>query len=286
MREIDFSLYVNKNQSRTFGFTNDDDTVYNMTGSTVRLYLYITSTPITIVGSITLLMGIVLINFLASDLLIAGKYEYIVEETKADLSTIPLTKGNITLQVYIPFSDSIDAYLNAELPADVTLTDDYKNQRITYWRRFLMSAFYVAEANINIDSSWTSMQNAFIAKLVAHDSLLLAARGSLMHIFGGATTTTSISTSEGGIKRIVTGPSEVEFFPVGDVLKNVFTTGANGNVMDILMSDICGLANFLRVKVPMCKANKIPVLPRFYTNEEFKLHSEERTVESQGDITI
>jgi hypothetical protein len=213
-----------------------------------------------------------------------GKYEYLIEETKQDLSKVPLTKGNLSLAEYIPFSESIEAYLASELPTDITLTEDYRSQRITYWRRFLMNAFYVGEGNLNVDSAWQPMQNAFIAKLVAYDVLILAAKGSIMHIFGTATIHNTSPSSGGDIKKIVTGPAEVEFFSAGDGLEKIMKAGPQGSALDTLISDICGLANFLKVKVPMCKAVAVPFFPKFYTNEDFKLHPEETTVVSQGTI--
>ena len=284
MREIDFTLFKDKNQSRTFAFTNDDDTVYDMTGSTVKLLLYLTSTPLEISGSVTILTGKVIFNFLATDLTALGKYEYLVEETTSGLTKIPLTKGNLTVSQYVPFSESIEAYLASELPTDITLTEDYRSQRITYWRRFLMNAFYVGEGNLNVDSAWQPMQNAFIAKLIAYDVLMLAAKGSIMHIFGTATIHNETALSGGDIKKIVTGPSEVEFFSGGDGLEKIMKAGPQGSALDTLISDICGLANFLKVKVPMCKANKVPFFPKFYTNDDFKLFPEETTVASQGLI--
>jgi len=284
IREIDFPLYLGKNQSKMFGFTNDDDTIYNMTGSTVKLYLYLTSTPLEISGAITLLTGKVVFNFLSTDLVIEGKYEYRIEETKLDSSKIPLIQGNILLKSYIPFSETIEAYLATELPANITLTENYRVQRITYWKRFLMGAFGVVEGNINIDSSWTVMQNALIAKLVAYDALMLAAKGSLLHFFGGDYTQES---GQGGpISKIETGPANVEFFSTGQILEQLMKAGPQGSALDTLSSDICGLAQFLKVKLPMCKyAVNIPF--RFYTNEDFKLYpTEETTVVSQGDITI
>jgi len=134
-----------------------------------------------------------------------------------------------------------------------------------------MNAFYVSETNINLDASWTVMQSALIAKLVAYDALMLAAKGSLLHFLGGDYTQT---TGQGGpISKIETGPANVEFYSVGDMLEQLFKAGRDGNAIDSLVGDICGLSNFLKVKVPMCKANKVPFYPRFYTNEDFKYTS-------------
>ncbi len=282
MKEIDFTLYIGKSQSRTFGFTNEDDTVYDFTNSTVKLLFYLTAIPLEVSGFVTILTGKVLFNFNSSDLVTEGKYEYVIEETKQNGSKVLLSGGNILLKEYRPFSEVIDAYLSTELPANIILTENYRIQKITYWRRFLQSAFGIAENSLEIDSAWPVMVNALIAKLVAYDALMLAAKGSLIHFFGGDFTQTS---GQGGpVSKIETGPSNVEFFSVGQVLEQVLKAGPQGSALDTLTSDICGLASFLRVKVPMCKAAKIPMIPRFYTNEDFKLPSQQTTVVSQGTI--
>ena len=284
MKELDFILYSGKNQYKTFVFTNLDDTIYNFTGSTVDMHVYINpASPLVISGVITIATGRVLFNFTAIDFAIAGMYEYIIEETKADTSKVPLIRGNIKVEDYVPFSQSIDAFLDTDLPADITLEANYKIQRVLYWRTFLAPAFYIPEGSINTDSAWPMMANALIAKLVSYDTLMLAAKGSLLHLLG-TTSSTSSTTTTGGIQEIETGPARVRFFQPSETMQQVFSSTSKGgfSVLDTLISDICGLASYLKVKVPMCRGRKVVISPKYYQNPDWAITTLDEIVPSQG----
>lgn len=285
MKELDFILYSGKNQTKTFIFTNLDDTIYNFTGSTVVMNVYVDPlSPMVISGTITIATGRVLFNFPGVDFSIPGIYEYIIEETKSDTTKVPLIRGNLKVEEYIPFSQAIDAFLDTDLPADITLDENYKMQRILYWRTFLASAFYIPQASINTDSAWSMMANALISKLVAYDALMRAAKGSLLHLLSTSSSTTTSSTT-GGIQEIETGPARVRFFQPSETMQQVFSsTSKEGfSVLDTLISDICGLANFLKVKVPMCKGNKVVINPQRYVNTDWlPATTLDDTVTSQG----
>jgi hypothetical protein len=284
MKELDFILYTNKNQVKTFVFTNLDDTIYDLTGSTVDMYIYIDpSSPLVLSGVITIATGRVLFNFPAVDFTLPGIWEYLIEETKTDSSNVALIRGNIKVEDYIPFSQSIDAFLDTDLPVDITLEANYKIQRILYWRTFLAPAFYIPAGNINTDSAWPMMANALIAKLVSYDTLMLAAKGSLLHLLG-TTSSTSSTTTTGGIQEIETGPARVRFFQPSETMQQVFSSTSKGgfSVLDTLISDICGLANYLKVKVPMCRGSKVVLHPKYYQNPAWDITTLDEIVPSQG----
>ena len=133
---------------------------------------------------------------------------------------------------------------------------------------------------MNIDSAWPVMVNALIAKLVAYDALMLAAKGSLLHFLGGDYTQ---STGQGGpISKIETGPSNVEYHSISSALEQLLKGGAQGSTLDGLTSDICGLASFLKVKVPMCKGRKMILGPKYYQNQDWLRVTDAETVVSQG----
>lgn len=284
MRELDFILYKDKAQVKIFGFTNDDDTVYDMTGSTVNLLFYKTSTPEEIAGSITLLTGKISFTFTDTQTDTLGIYEYLVEETKQDLSKVILSKGNIVVKDYVPFSNSVESFLDTELPTNIKLEENYRNQRLTYWRRFLMDAFSITEANLEVESSWPIMANALLAKLIAYDALTLAAKGSLLQFMGGDFT--KLTGQGGPIKKIETGPSNVEFYSVMDTIDKLLKPSPSGTtVLEMLSGDICGLAAKLKVKLPMCKDTSWvnPIVPQYYQNPDWAYPTLEEEVVSIGE---
>jgi hypothetical protein len=267
MKEIDFTLYSNKSQTRQFGFKNDDNTLYDLTGSTVNLTIYTTPTNIVIPGNITILTGKVVFNFSTSDTATIGDYEYLIEETKANTSKLPLTRGNLIIKDYVPFSSTIEAFLNSELPANITLKEDFINNKITYWRLLLKDGFYVDELNMNLESSWPKLANILIAKLIVYDAMMLAAKGSFMAFMGG-----DYTSSEGlgaPVKAIETGPTKVEFESSSKAIMDIFKAGPDGSALDTMLSDLCGLANHLKIKIPMCKGRTVPIAPQYYQNPDW-----------------
>lgn len=286
IKEIDFKLIKGKIENKVFTLTNADDTIYDMIDSTAKCLFYDTSTPTEIECDIDELTGKITVPFTATHSANQGIFEYIIEETKITAEIIPLVKGNITVSVYVPFSESIEAYLNSELPANLTLVEDYRNQRIFYWRRILQNAFYISEININVETAWPTLVNALLAKLVVYDALELAARGSFIQFMGGSYNDPNIAGGGGGgVKSVETSPTKVEYYDASAAAKNAFTASAGGlSMFDVLKESLCGLAGYLKVKVPMCKGIYVPIVPRYHQNPDWAYPSldEPDTVESQG----
>jgi len=269
VKEIDFKLIKGKAESKVFKFTNFDGTIYNMVDSTAKCLLYLTLTPIEIVCNVDEINGKITVPFTITHSAINGTFEYIIEETKVSTEVIPLVKGNITVLDYVPFSETIQAYLNAELPANIVLSEDYRNQRIFFWRKILQSAFNIADQDLNIEEKWPILVNALLAKLVVYDALILAAKGNLIGFFGGSFTS-SESTGQGGVKSIETGPTRVEYFPVGDTIETMFKRNAQGvSALDTFKEDICGLSEFLQVKLPMCAERNMIITPKYFQNPDW-----------------
>ena len=255
MGQLDFTLYQNKEVTRVFIFKNSDGTVYDLSSSTIKLYIYITETPIEILCNIDSLTGKVYVPFTTSITQTLGFFEYIIVETKNQNETEDLIRGNISIIIYTPFTDTIESFLQSELPNNLSLTEDFKNQKIIYWKRFLQEAFNILEPDIYGELALTSLQKALIAKLIVCDALMLCTRGSYIQFAGGDYTQTNSTESMGGpIKKIETGPSNVEFHSMADAISKLFQSNAQGySPWDKLCSDVCGLASKLRVKIPLCK---------------------------------
>lgn len=288
--EIDFSLTKDKAESKVFKFTNADGTVYDMTASTAECQFYKAgpppSSPVTITCSIDVPTGKITVPFTISHSDTLGTYEYVIEEDVGGTGTIlPLVKGNIAVLDYIPFSESIEAYLRSELPANLTLTMDYRNQRIMYWRRILQAAFEISDANINVESEWPTLVNALLAKLVVYDALMLAASGSFVQFLGGDYTDTS-TVGGGGVKSVETGPAKVEYYDTASSAKQAFAASAgNISMFEALKEGLCGLARYLQVKIPMCDGNKNVYIPEFHQNPDWDYPTLGDIVEDLGEVS-
>lgn len=198
-----------------------------------------------------------------------GEFEYILfGEIPNDGYKQQIIKGTISSVQYVPFSDTIEQYLSSELPLGVKLTPTFMGQRVRFWRLYLQHAFGLSDEQVHIENLWPELANALIAKLVFHDALLLAIRGNMFGFFGGDYT--QEGSGGGSVKKIETGPSSVEFHPLGNTLNSLLGKGSSGySVWDELLTTLCGLARKLGVKIPMCKGNKHVQAPKYYTNPKW-----------------
>jgi len=265
--EIDFALIKDKAEDKVFTFTNADGSVYDMTDSTAVCKLYKDpDNPISINCTITVLTGKITIPFTTSHSDTLGTFEYILEETRTGGAVIPLLKGNIIVERYTPFSESITAWLKSELPANLTLTVNFQNQRLFYWRKILQNAFEIIDADLNKESAWPDMVNALFAKLIVYDALELALKGSFAAFLGGDyTTTTTISL--GDIKSVETGPTKVEYFGMASSVKEALSKTQGGlSMFELIKQSLCGLARYLGVQLSMCDQLKTVIVPKYYEN--------------------
>jgi len=271
VKEIDFQLIEDKAESKVFRFTNADGTVYDMTDSTAQCHLYlVVGTPTSFACTIDVVTGKITVPFTAVHSDNTGTFEYIIEETKVTTDVIPLVKGQVIVVPYTPFSETLEAYLNSEMPANLVLSMDYRNQRIMYWRRVLQEAFEIADADLNIESEWPTLVNALIAKLVVYDAMMMAARGSFIQFMGGSYQDTASVSGGGAVKSVETGPARVEYYDAAASAKSAFSASSgHPSMFEALMDSTCGLASQLHVKLSMCPGNKVPIAPQYHQNPDW-----------------
>lgn len=264
MVQLDFKLYKGKTQEKSFTFRSEDGTYMDLTDSTVKLDIY---NPIdgllksSINGTLDIATATAVFTFDSSILDWDGSYEYYIVKVKAGEVDVNLLYGNIILEAYTTFSQTISSYLESELPIGFVPSVNFVNQKTRYWRLFLQSAFDITDSLLNVDSAWPELVNALIAKLIAHDTLMTSIRGNLITAFGENIVTSERTIAMGGdVKSIETGPSKVEFHPVSETLMQLLKSTTTGqNLLIQLSEDICGLARRVSVKIPMCKAGNLVV---------------------------
>ena len=262
MVQLDFKLYKGKTQEKSFTFHSEDGTYMDLTDSTVKFDIYnngLLKTSIN--GIINIDTATVVFTFDSSILDWDGSYEYYIVKVKTGQVDINLLYGNIILEAYLPFSQTISSYLDSELPLGFLPSTDFINQKTRYWRLFLQSAFDIPDSLINVDSAWPELVNALIAKLIAHDILMTSIKGNLITAFGENVITSDKTIAMGGdVKSIETGPSKVEFHPVSETLMQLLKSTTTGqNLLTQLAEDICGLSKRVSIKLPMCKAGNLVV---------------------------
>lgn len=189
----------------------------------------------------------------------AGSYTISLIATNGDGSSTPYT---YEITVNSSNTVSIDDIIEFEIPPSITLDQNTKNYLLLKWRLYLQAAFEIEDAYLMDEASYSQLQNILIAKLIIYDLLVLEAKRYLASTMNGGGSS-STGASGGNIKKIETGPSNVEWYSGSDTLSKIFGPDKNGvSPFDSLSGDVCGLGNKLGVKLPMCKLyQNNPVIP-------------------------
>lgn len=145
------------------------------------------------------------------------------------------------------------------MPIAYNINPSYVNLEIQKWQTILYRAAGVNSSAMFIESNWPPLYLTLISRLVVFDYLTKIINESIIL---NNSTSSSTGSSSSPIKKIVTGPTEVEYFDsnkaVAEFLKN---TGFMAN----LQSMICGLASTIGVKLDICSSSKSPFIPKKIT---------------------
>lgn len=219
--------------------------------------------------NVTPLMGEVTLKFISPIIDEMGAFTYSLMGENQDVIT-RWVFGQIKVEPVTPGQFTIKSWLEVEVPPELTLSENYINQKTQYW---LMTLAPLANPAISLEdtldeSKWPPLVKALIAKLIIYEALLLASRGSYIAFINSSSTTEttgeSISTGEkGGVKKITTGPSEVEWFDGSDTLSKMFKTTSNSvdSPFTLLMKDVCLLARRLKISLYICPQPDITIPP-------------------------
>lgn len=142
----------------------------------------------------------------------------------------------------LPFQTILDN----EIPIGLIVSSTFQTIVARKWRALLLSKSNVAlvdATELDPDTGWPLLYKYLIAKLVVYDYMLKVVKGT---------------TGGDGVKRIETGPSNVEFFDPFAMLKLYGGPDAVG----ALKSDICELASNLGLYLLLCGPRKVPVIPK------------------------
>lgn len=135
------------------------------------------------------------------------------------------------------------------------------------WMALLYRALNISEDNAFEDDSYSFEAKLLIAYLMVKDCLV----NPLMDNLG-----VSFGSGSGSVKKIVTGPTEVERHTLSDDFKDIIKPGG---LLDQFQSQICSLASVLGVHITGCKQETIPVIKVLRNGDSSYLHKEILTPE-------
>src|SRR5690606_26510844 len=109
--------------------------------------------------------------------------------------------------------------------------DSYIDTRLRYWQLFLYPAAKIEEVDIYDIEKWTDEWLILLAYCITYDIYIRILSGAFIAQFGGSEEEDGGSSEgSGAIKKIVTGPTEVEYHNNADALASFLKnfTGPDG----------------------------------------------------------
>lgn len=222
-------------------------------------------------------------------------------------ATVKMTIG-LSLHVKTVLADSIYNLFDLRIPDNMIplLTELDKQSYIQKWQLFL---YDLVPSGVLIDNAeneyaWEALENQLVLEAACYDWTVVTAI-ALMQSLGTTISEDSSSTdadadqSGGEVKKIVTGPTEVEFFQsatsgdsASSILKTLTGALSPGGVIDLMKQNLCMLAKRLQVALHICSNNYMMVTPHKYNtripgllggpNPTSPLNSGDSSVKSKG----
>lgn len=177
----------------------------------------------------------------------------------------------VTDKVKTQLSGSIYDLIDQYIPSDIfgKLDLQVKRQFIQKWQLYLQPLVNheVPLEEYSNELYYEALENQLIMELAAYDFLSLTLANSLkatsVSITGSSPGSTSdIVMNEGRIKRISTGPTEVEYFDGSDTESTVIKSIQSSGILDMVKQNICMLAERLDIYLPICRSRSVTTVPK------------------------
>ena len=196
----------------------------------------------------------------------------------------------ISDKVKTHLSNSIYVLINTYIPYSIfgKVPSSVKQQFIEKWQLYIQPLVNheIPVEDFNNELYYEALENQLIMELAAYDYMILSIQnvinatsqtiikdnsqgsecgGGYSSQSSGSSSDTS-SASGGSIKKIVTGPTEVEYFndteSEKDFISNITKATQPGGFIDILKQNLCMLAGRLDIYLPICENQTMVVVPR------------------------
>ena len=217
---------------------------------------------------------------------------YRVSMSIVDSNNRPVEKVTKTVlisdKVKTHLSNSIYVLINTYIPYSIfgKVPSSIKQQFIEKWQLYIQPLVNheIPVEDFNNELYYEALENQLIMELAAYDYMILNiqnvinatsqtiindnSQGSECNEeYSSQSSGSSSNTSSGGsIKKIVTGPTEVEYFndteSEKDFISNITKAVQPGGFIDILKQNLCMLAGRLDIYLPICENQTRVVVPR------------------------
>lgn len=187
----------------------------------------------------------------------------IVEKTTEKVLVTDKVKTQLSGSIY----DLIDQYIPQDIFGKIDLP--VKRQFIQKWQLYiqpLVNHEVPLEEYAN-ELYYEALENQLIMELAAYDFLSLSLANSLkatsVSITGSSPgSTDEVVMGEGRIKKITTGPTEVEYFDGSDTESTVIKSIQSSGILDMIKQNLCMLSDRLDIYLPICRSRSVTTVPK------------------------
>lgn len=194
----------------------------------------------------------------------------------------------ISDKVKTHLSNSIYVLINTYIPYSIfgKVPSSVKQQFIEKWQLYIQPLVNheIPVEDFNNELYYEALENQLIMELAAYDYMILNIQNVINATSqtiikdnsqsSGSSSDTS-SASGGSIKKIVTGPTEVEYFndteSEKDFISNITKATQPGGFIDILKQNLCMLAGRLDIYLPICENQTRVIVPRVVNRRKPRL---------------
>lgn len=196
----------------------------------------------------------------------------------------------ITDKVKTHLSNSIYVLINTYIPYSIfgEISSSVKQQFIEKWQLYIQPLVNhkIPIEQYNNELYYEALENQLIMELAAYDLMILnitnvinstsktIINGNSKYdlpcnsesVISSSQNSTTTSDDGGKVKKIVTGPTEVEYFDESesekDFISNITKATQPGGFIDILRQSLCMLAERLDIYLPICDKQYKVVVPK------------------------
>lgn len=204
------------------------------------------------------------------NLYIKGQNNQTVGNSKQTIIVTDKVKTHLSGSIY----DLIDIYLPTDLVGDIPQST--KQMFIEKWQLYIQPLVNhcIPVEYYNNELYYEALENQLIMELAAYDftiNEIMNLSKALAHsVIDNNSTSQSdnndVSDGNNGIKKISTGPTEVEYFDStasdSDISGAITKAMQPGGIIDIMKQNLCMLASRLEIYLPICDRPTSVVIPR------------------------
>jgi len=203
---------------------------------------------------------------------VASGIYLVVLNALTDAGVINLQRW-FTFQITPEFNVPIMTLLQSQIPEELLrLFQPNLIISMQKWQMYLQPQVYpiLLAENTFYESAWPILWNHLISNLIRYDLLMDESIALALRTLQSSSTTVTGATIEatGSIKRVETGPAQVEFYEdkksdpgaVGDFARAVYETGRG--MIEQYKNQCCIMAHRLDATLPFCPPKKVNFLFR------------------------